>query len=100
MNKFWTLLITISLVAVVVVGLILIWPIHNQRNLLELHLTAPAAATGNSIYVGGAVNNPGFYPLKSSDTIETLLQAVAVLIGAVLTTRPDEKLHVSFLEVG
>ena len=27
------------------------------------------------IYIGGAVNNPGFYPLKDGDSIEALIQA-------------------------
>ncbi len=28
------------------------------------------------IYISGAINNPGFYPLKAEDSIEALIQAV------------------------
>lgn len=29
----------------------------------------------SQIYIGGAVNNPGFYPLKSGDSLQDLIQA-------------------------
>ena len=35
--------------------------------------TIPEQVT--QIYIGGAVNNPGFYPLKDGDSIEALIQA-------------------------
>jgi competence protein ComEA len=31
--------------------------------------------TTRSIYIGGNVNNPGFYPLKSADSVESLIKA-------------------------
>ncbi|HAS05063.1 MAG TPA: competence protein ComEA [Dehalococcoidia bacterium] len=42
-------------------------------------LITPADTPGDSateyVYVGGSVNNPGFYPLKSTDSIKSLLNA-------------------------
>ena len=35
----------------------------------------PEPELEGEIYVGGAVNNPGLYPLKAGDNIETILQA-------------------------
>ena len=35
----------------------------------------PAQELPTEIYIGGAVSNPGFYPLKAGDSIETLIQA-------------------------
>jgi competence protein ComEA len=37
--------------------------------------TTPAEETAECIYIGGNVNNPGFYPLKSADSIKSLIQA-------------------------
>lgn len=104
MNKFWTLFITLFLVGVMVIGLILIWPKHNQGRLLEIHLATPAAATGNSIYIGGAVSNPGFYPLKNDDTIETLLQTVGGSTGDPATSlsllvRKDDTIEAQEIDI-
>ena len=35
----------------------------------------PLAATPEEIYIGGAVANPGYYPLKDDDIIVSLIQA-------------------------
>ena len=40
---------------------------------ISLHTTSPQIV--GQIYIGGAVNNPGFYPLEAGDTIEELIQA-------------------------
>ncbi|HEX79157.1 MAG TPA: ComEA family DNA-binding protein [Dehalococcoidia bacterium] len=39
-------------------------------------------ATGQitQVYIGGEVNNPGFYPLQDGDTIESLVQAAGGII--------------------
>ena len=45
-----------------------------QAILITLTDTA-ATGTAEYIYVGGNVNNPGFYPLKSADSVESLVKA-------------------------
>jgi competence protein ComEA len=37
--------------------------------------TTPVEVTSGYIYIGGNVNNPGFYPLKSTDSLESLVNA-------------------------
>ena len=48
------------------------------------------------IYIGGEVNNPGYYPLKAKDTIATLIQTAG---GMTSNTHPDQiKLYLSETE--
>jgi len=48
----------------------------------EIEISLPQAASpqlSGQIYVGGAVNNPGYYPLKEDDDIANLIQAAGGL---------------------
>ncbi len=47
---------------------------NGQEILITLTDTCANGMT-EYIYVGGNVNNPGFYPLKSADTVESLVKA-------------------------
>ena len=58
-DKYWTSVIII-LLAVIAIGCIVI---------------PPGQELQGEIYIGGAVNNPGFYPLKTGDSIEDIIQA-------------------------
>ena len=74
-SKNYWLLIIILLIAVAIMGSLLAGlgcgtqPIEISRpddtNLEE----------ASQIYIGGAVNNPGFYPLKGGDSLQDLIQA-------------------------
>lgn len=74
-SKNYWLLIIILLIAVAIVSSLLAGlgcgtqPIEISRpddtNLEET----------SQIYIGGAVNNPGFYPLKGGDSLQDLIQA-------------------------
>ncbi len=74
-SKNYWLLIIILLIAVAIMGSLLAGlgcgtqPIEISRpddtNLEET----------SQIYIGGAVNNPGFYPLKGGDSLQDLIQA-------------------------
>jgi competence protein ComEA len=77
---FWTLT-AIILVAIIAIGGVYIWSKFTPGELVEIDLT-PEQELSGSIYVGGAVNNPGFYPLKSDDSIQTLFQAAGGLTGS------------------
>lgn len=65
---------TIFLVIAVVVGGVVLAVEHYRSQPVEIVLsqTVPAGQTGE-IYIGGAVANPGLYPLEEGDTIEALL---------------------------
>ncbi len=71
-NKHWTL-ITILLVAIIAISSIVAWSRYSPSQPIEISIP-PAQELPGRIYIGGAVSNPGFYPLKAGDTIEALIQ--------------------------
>lgn len=76
MSKLWTPL-TMLLVVIIAISGIFAWSRYRVIQAKELSIAAddPAEEYPSEIYVGGAVANPGFYPLKADDSIETLIQA-------------------------
>ncbi len=74
-SKYWTLLI-ILLIAAIIVGGIEAWSRYRGSQPKEISISTPSSQKQPSeSYIGGAVNNPGFYPLRAGDTIEALTQA-------------------------
>ena len=81
-SKYRTLLI-ILLVATITVGGIVAWSRYNGSQPIEISLSKPPSQEQlNKIYIGGAVNNPGFYPLKAEDSIEALIQTAGGTIAS------------------
>ena len=73
LNKYWTL-ITILLVAIIAIGGIVAWSRYSPSQPIEISMPTAQELPGK-IYIGGAISNPGFYPLKAGDSIEALIQA-------------------------
>ena len=73
LNQLWTI-VTILLIAVIVIGGIIAWSRYRQPQPIEISLP-PSPELQGEVYIGGAVSNPGFYPLKPGDSIEALIQA-------------------------
>jgi len=73
LNKYWTLVI-ICLIAIITVGSIVAWARYSGSQPIEISMPPPQELPAE-IYIGGAVSNPGFYPLKAGDSIDTLIQA-------------------------
>ena len=72
-SKFWTL-ITILLVVTIIAGGIVVWSQYSRP--VEISISKPPSQEQpNLIHIGGAVTNPGFYPLKERDSVEALIQA-------------------------
>lgn len=71
--NFWTLIV-ILLVAVIAIGGLVTWSRYSQSQPVEISL-APRQELPGEIYIGGAVNSPGFYPLKASDSIRDVIRA-------------------------
>ncbi len=94
LNKYWTLVI-ISLIAIITVGSIVAWARYSGSQPIEIS-TAPAQELPAEIYIGGAVSNPGFYPLKAGDSIETLIQAA----GGTTSSADLSQLKLYLPEVG
>lgn len=94
LNKYWTLVI-ILLIAIITVGSIVAWARYSGSQPIEIS-TAPAQELPAEIYIGGAVSNPGFYPLKAGDSIEALIQAA----GGTTTSADLTQLKLYLPEVG
>jgi competence protein ComEA len=72
-NRYWALSI-ILLIAVIIIGGVIAWQKYRPPQPIEISLP-PSPQFQGEVYLGGAVSNPGFYPLKSGDSIEALIQA-------------------------
>jgi competence protein ComEA len=72
-NKFWALTI-IFLIAVIITGSIIAWLRYSPSQPIEI-LLPQYPELQDKIYVSGAVNNPGSYPLTAGDSIEDIIQA-------------------------
>ena len=95
-SKYWMLLI-ILLVAVITVGGIVAWSRYSDSQPIEISMAKPSSQGQlNRIYIGGAVNNPGFYPLKAGDSIEALIQVA----GGTITSAHLSELKLYIPEVG
>jgi len=72
-NQFWMILI-IMLVAIIIAGGILIGTQYSKP--VEIAISnPPAPQPPDYIYIGGAVDNPGLYPVSAGDSLEALIQA-------------------------
>ena len=72
-NKYWVLIITV-LIVIIAAGSIVTWAKYRQGQPVEISI-APAQELRGEIYIDGAVNNPGRYPLIAGDSLEELIQA-------------------------
>jgi len=84
-NRYWALII-ILLIAVIVIGGIVAWSRYITPHPIEISLP-PSPQFQGEIYLGGAVNNPGLYPLKPGDSIEALIQAAGGITDNADLTR-------------
>ncbi len=62
------------MVAIIAISSIVAWSRYSRSQLVEISIP-PTPELQSEIYIGGAVINPGFYPLKAGDTAEALIQA-------------------------
>lgn len=78
-NRYWAPII-ILLVAIIITGGIVAWSRYSPPQPIEISIPPSQELTGE-IYIGGAVSNPGFHPLKSGNSIEALIQAAGGTTG-------------------
>ncbi len=62
------IIIAIVLAVVIISGGVVIWSKCRQSQAIEISVANESVLSGE-IYVGGAVSNPGFYPLEVGDSI-------------------------------
>ncbi len=72
-NKYRALTI-ILLLAIIITSSIITWSRYRPSQPIEISLPPPLELQGY-IYIGGAVNSPGFYSLKAGDSIENVIRA-------------------------
>ena len=84
-DRFY-LFATVFLAIAAIAGGITLAVQHNRNQPVEIVLsqTEPPAQSGE-IYIGGAVANPGIYPFKEGDTLQTLISDAAVETDADLS---------------
>ena len=80
LNKYWTPIIFI-LAAIIVIGGVVAWSKYGGSQPIEISMSSSQELRGE-IYVGGAVNNPGFYSLKSGDSLQDIIQAAGGTIDS------------------
>ena len=64
----------LALIIVIICGATVIAIKYPRESAVEISLR-PAEVLQTRVYVGGAVNNPGFFSLHPGDTIQSLIQA-------------------------
>jgi competence protein ComEA len=94
LNQFWTLII-ILLIAIIVVGSLVTWSRYSRSQPIEISIS-PSQELQGEIYIGGAVNNPGFYPLKAGDSIDDVIRAA----GGTSVNAETSRLKLHIPEVG
>ncbi len=84
-DRFY-LFITVFLVIATIAGGIMLAVQHSRSQPVEIVLSQiePPEQSGE-LYIGGAVANPGIYPLKDGDTLQTLISDAGVESDADLS---------------
>jgi len=86
------LFVTVFLVIAVVVGGVVLVVKHSKNQPVEIVLsqTEPPELSGE-VYIGGAVANPGIYPVKEGDTLQDILLDAGIEPDAELS---DIKIYI------
>ena len=77
-DRFY-LFVTVFLVIAAIAGGVMLAVQHSRSQPVEIVLsqTEPPELSGE-LYIGGAVANPGIYPLKEGDALQTLLSDAGI----------------------
>ncbi|MCJ7515487.1 MAG: helix-hairpin-helix domain-containing protein [Dehalococcoidia bacterium] len=82
LDKYWLIIIAFLLVSLIAGGIILAIK-QNSHKPVEISLSQPASLQyDGDIFISGAVANPGLYPLRQDDTIESLIQTAGLIPDA------------------
>ena len=74
MAKFIKALIIVCLIVIIITGVVIACSQYTPNKPIEISIP-PEPELQGEIYVGGAVNNPGLYPLRADDKIADIIQA-------------------------
>ena len=73
LNKYWTLFI-VFLIVIIAIGSVVFWLRYSGSQPIELSISSEQEWQGR-VYIDGAINNPGFYPVKGGDSLQNIIQA-------------------------
>jgi len=77
-DRFY-LFVTVFLVVAAIAGGVMLAVQHSRSQPVEIVLSqTELPEPSGEIYIGGAVANPGIYPLKEGDTLQTLLSDAGI----------------------
>lgn len=93
-NNCWMLVI-ILLIAIIAAGSVIVWSRYNPNQPIEIS-TLPNHELEGEIYISGDVTNPGFYPLKTGDSIGDIIQAA----GGISSNANLHGLELNIPEIG
>jgi len=79
LNRLWTAA-ALLLVAAIITGSLIVWSRCSPGQPIEIS-QPPEEEHEGSIFIGGAVANPGLYPLTGSDSVDALLAAAGGTTG-------------------
>jgi len=108
-NINWTL-VALLLALVIIAGIVVLGLKCRGGQAVEVTLT-PGREISGTIYVGGAVNNPGYYPIFTGETLEDVITAaggftngasvydVELSIGGAVEEETPQKIDINRAEV-
>ena len=85
LDKYWLLVIIVLLASLVCGSIVLVATQSSHKPVTIALSSATPPKYQGEIYIGGAVANPGYYPLREDDTIESLIQATGLVPEADLS---------------
>ena len=84
-DRFY-LFVTVFLAIAAIAGSVMLAVQHNRNQPVEIVLSQiELPELSGEIYIGGAVSNPGIYPLKEEDTLQMLLSDAGIKSDADLS---------------
>lgn len=98
------------LAAIIVSGSVITWLKYTPGHPIEIILPPDQVISQGEIYVGGEVNNPGYYPLEERDTVNNIIQAAGgispradtrrleLYIPSVTGVEPPQKININQAE--
>ncbi|MBN2186723.1 MAG: ComEA family DNA-binding protein [Dehalococcoidia bacterium] len=90
-GKFY-LFVTVFLAVAVVVGGVVLALNHSKNQPVEIDLSQTGTPElSGEVYIGGAVANPGIYPVREGDTLQDILLDAGIEAGADLS---DIKIYI------
>jgi competence protein ComEA len=77
-EKYWLIVVAFLFVSILAGGIILAVNQSRHRPVEILLTHSPSLQYNGDIYIGGAVANPGLYPLRQGDTLDSIVQTAGL----------------------